>query len=67
VDLRYSAEDEAFRAHVRSWLEARLPVKRDTLADRRAWHAQLLAAGFVGMGWPREYGGGAARPVQRRF
>ena len=65
MDLTYSAEDEAFRAHVRSWLEARLPVKRDTLADRRAWHAQLLAAGFVGMGWPREYGGGAARPVQQ--
>ncbi len=65
MDLTYSPEDEAFRQHVRAWLAARLPVKRDTLANRRAWHAQLLAAGFVGMGWPREYGGGAARPVQQ--
>ena len=65
MDLTYSAEDEAFRQHVRQWLAARLPVKRDTLADRRAWHAQLLEAGFVGMGWPREYGGRAARPVQQ--
>jgi alkylation response protein AidB-like acyl-CoA dehydrogenase len=65
MDLTYSPEDEAFRQHVREWLAARLPVKRETLADRRAWHAQLLEAGFVGMGWPREYGGGAARPVQQ--
>jgi alkylation response protein AidB-like acyl-CoA dehydrogenase len=65
VDLTYSAEDEAFRQHVRGWLAARLPVEGKTLADRRAWHKQLLEAGFVGMGWPREYGGGAARPVQQ--
>ncbi len=65
MDLTYSAEDEAFRLHVRDWLAARLPVKRDTLADRRVWHAQLLEAGFVGMGWPSEYGGRAARPVQQ--
>jgi alkylation response protein AidB-like acyl-CoA dehydrogenase len=65
MDLTYSADDEAFRQHVRGWLAARLPVKRNTLADRRAWHAQLLEAGFVGMAWPREYGGRAARPVQQ--
>lgn len=65
MDLSVAPEDEAFRAHVRAWLQARLPVKRDTLADRRAWHRQLLEAGFVGMGWPREYGGREARPVQQ--
>jgi alkylation response protein AidB-like acyl-CoA dehydrogenase len=65
MDLTYSSDEEAFRQHVRAWLQARLPVKRDTLADRRAWHAQLLEAGFVGMGWPREFGGRAARPVQQ--
>ncbi|MBV9329792.1 MAG: acyl-CoA dehydrogenase family protein [Chloroflexi bacterium] len=65
MDLTYSTEDQAFRAHVRAWLAARLPVKCETLADRRAWHRQLLEAGFVGMGWPREYGGRGARPVQQ--
>jgi hypothetical protein len=65
VDLTYSTEDEAFRQHVRAWLAARLPVKRETLADRRAWHKQLLEAGFVGMGWPPELGGRGARPVQQ--
>src|SRR5215471_8345000 len=65
MDLTHTAEDDAFREHVRAWLEARLPVKRETLADRRAWHTQLLEAGFVGMGWPPEYGGRGARPVQQ--
>jgi alkylation response protein AidB-like acyl-CoA dehydrogenase len=65
MDLTYSPEDDAFRLRVRAWLRARLPVKRETLADRRAWHKQLLEAGFVGMGWPRELGGQAARPMQQ--
>jgi alkylation response protein AidB-like acyl-CoA dehydrogenase len=65
MDLAYSSDDEAFRQHVRSWLAARLPVKRDTLQDRRAWHKQLLEAGFVGIGWPRAYGGQEARPMQQ--
>jgi alkylation response protein AidB-like acyl-CoA dehydrogenase len=65
MDLTFSAQDEAFRQCVRSWLRSHLPVKRDTLADRRVWHAQLLEAGFVGMGWPQEYGGRAARPTEQ--
>lgn len=65
MDLTFTAEDEAFRRHVRTWLRERLPVKRDTLADRRAWHKQLLEAGFVAMGWPKEYGGRAARPTEQ--
>ena len=66
MDLTYTSEDEAFRQQVRAWLAARLPVNRETLADRRAWHKQLLEAGFVGMGWPREYGGQEARPWSKR-
>jgi alkylation response protein AidB-like acyl-CoA dehydrogenase len=65
MDLTYSVEDQGFREQVRTWLRAHLPVKRDTLADRRAWHKQLLEAGFVGMAWPREYGGRGARPIQQ--
>jgi alkylation response protein AidB-like acyl-CoA dehydrogenase len=65
MDLAYTAEDDAFRQHVRAWLRSRLPVKRDTLQARRAWHKQLLEAGFVGIGWPREYGGQDARPMQQ--
>ena len=65
MDLTYTPEDSAFREHVRCWLEARLPVKLKTLEDRQAWHRQLYEAGFVGMGWPKEYGGRAARPMEQ--
>jgi alkylation response protein AidB-like acyl-CoA dehydrogenase len=36
-----------------------------TAAERRAWHRQLYDAGYVGMGWPREYGGRGATPMQQ--
>ncbi len=65
MDLTFTPQDDAFREHVRSWLAARLPVKRATLEDRRAWHRQLYDAGFVGMAWPKEYGGRGARPMEQ--
>ncbi|HEU0169086.1 MAG TPA: acyl-CoA dehydrogenase family protein, partial [Chloroflexota bacterium] len=65
MDLTYTAEDQAFRDHVRSWLAAHLPVKTSNLAESRAWHKQLYDAGFVGMGWPKEYGGQEASPMQQ--
>ncbi|MBV8085661.1 MAG: acyl-CoA dehydrogenase family protein [Chloroflexi bacterium] len=65
MDLTYTAEDQAFREHVKSWLTAHLPVKTSNLAESRAWHKQLYDAGFVGMGWPKEYGGQEATPMQQ--
>src|SRR3954452_7699232 len=65
MDLTYTPEDVAFRQHVRRWLEAHLPVQLQTLDDRKAWHRQLYEAGFVGMGWPKEYGGRDARPMEQ--
>jgi len=66
LDLRYSPEDETFRQRARAWLAGNLPKKRlDTLEERRAWHRKLYEAGFVGMGWPKEYGGHDARPMEQ--
>src|SRR6266542_2031537 len=65
MDLTYTPEDVAFRQRVREWLDARLPVQLKTLEDRKAWHRTLYEAGFVGMGWPKEYGGRAARPMEQ--
>jgi len=66
MDLNYTPEDIAFRKQVRTWLEQNLP-KREirTLEDRRAWHRKLYEAGYLGMGWPKEYGGGGARPMEQ--
>ncbi len=66
MDLRYTAEDEAFRAQVRTWLSENAP--RDplqTISEKKAWHRKLYEAGYLGMGWPKAYGGREARPIEQ--
>jgi alkylation response protein AidB-like acyl-CoA dehydrogenase len=66
MDLNYTAEDIAFRQRVRQWLEENLPKEPlKTLEERRAWHRKLYEAGFIGMGWPKAYGGQEARPMEQ--
>jgi alkylation response protein AidB-like acyl-CoA dehydrogenase len=66
MDLNYSPEDLAFRDTTRRWFEAHTPRHElKTLAERKAWHGALYDAGYVGMGWPTEYGGGNATPMQQ--
>ena len=66
MDLNYTPEDIAFRKQVRAWLEQNLPrTEIKTLEERRAWHRKLYEAGYLGMGWPKEYGGGGARPMEQ--
>ena len=55
MDLRDTAEEAAFRAEVRAWLEANLPA-----GDLREWSRKLYEAGFIGLTWPTEYGGRGA-------
>jgi alkylation response protein AidB-like acyl-CoA dehydrogenase len=65
-ELTHTPEEEAFRAELRAWLASHLPsgpVPEDEEARRRfqrTWQHELAAAGFVGIQWPREYGGRAA-------
>jgi alkylation response protein AidB-like acyl-CoA dehydrogenase len=65
MDLNYSPEDQAFRQHARAWFAAHPAGPLDTLDQRKAWQRTLYEAGFVGMGWPREYGGQGARPMEQ--
>ena len=70
MDLSYSAEDEAFRAEIRTWLEDNLTgefagVKglggpgneHEAIPERLAWNRHLAAHGWTGVGWPEEHGG----------
>jgi alkylation response protein AidB-like acyl-CoA dehydrogenase len=68
MELSYSKEDEAFRKEVRNWLKHNLPKKDKSISDlmphdpervKRAkeWQRKLYNAGYVAMGWPKEYGG----------
>jgi alkylation response protein AidB-like acyl-CoA dehydrogenase len=65
VDLNFAPEDERFRLHVRQWFAEHPPGPLNTLDQKKAWQRKLYEAGFVGMGWPREYGGQAARPMEQ--
>jgi alkylation response protein AidB-like acyl-CoA dehydrogenase len=69
MDLRDTPEEAAFRAELRSWLEENLPddlqghrggAARFDGPEMRAWSRALYDAGYVGLTWPEEYGGGGA-------
>ena len=66
MDLNPTAEDRAFRTEVRRWLETNVPTGDvKTLDERKAWHRKLYEAGYVGMLWPKEYGGWGRTPMQQ--
>jgi alkylation response protein AidB-like acyl-CoA dehydrogenase len=70
VDLTPTAEEEAFRAEVRGWLEANRPGPEpddedDAFAFRRDWQRKLYDAGWVGVAWPTEYGGRGASLIEQ--
>src|SRR6266516_8198950 len=66
MDLTLSPEDRAFRDETRAWFAANDPrTELKTLPERRAWHRTMYEAGYVGLGWPKEYGGRGASPMQQ--
>jgi alkylation response protein AidB-like acyl-CoA dehydrogenase len=67
VDFELDQSEKAFRDEVRAWLKANAPkddsseTSQGTLiANRRAWQKKLNEAGYVGITWPKEYGGRGA-------
>lgn len=71
MDLRFSPEDEQYRLQLRQWLEDHMPsepspAEQDAaFAYRRAWQRQLCEGGWVGIHWPKAYGGQGATLVQQ--
>src|SRR5881397_3343132 len=66
MDLTLSPEDRAFRDQARAWFSANVPrAELKTLAERRACHRTMYDAGYVGMGWPKEYAGRGPTPMQQ--
>ena len=62
-----------FRAELRAWLaanitdefrEKRTMTFQEKVAVRRAWQKKLFEAGWIGIGWPQEYGGRGASLMQ---
>ena len=71
MDFHYTAEQEHFRQELRGWLADNLPhdlcvddptdervaPDRATFERRVAWQRTMFEAGWVGIAWPKEYGG----------
>jgi len=81
MDFRFSAEDEAFRQELRAWLEKNRPEQssadnddhtdfmhegsKDQWQRRLNWHRKMHSGGWVGISWPKEYGGRGATLTQQ--
>jgi alkylation response protein AidB-like acyl-CoA dehydrogenase len=76
MDFAASPADERFRRELRAWLAANRPARPERVphdeaslaaevAFLRDWQRRLHAAGYVGLLWPREYGGRGAPPTQQ--
>jgi alkylation response protein AidB-like acyl-CoA dehydrogenase len=79
MDFEWAAEHEAFRREFRGWLAKHLPTElclddasddrvasdRETFEKRRAWQKTMHDAGWVGITWPREYGGRGLGLIER--
>jgi alkylation response protein AidB-like acyl-CoA dehydrogenase len=76
MDFDLTREERAFRDEVRAWLHANRPDWADagddedadsaTWLERRvAWQRKLHEAGYIGLNWPREYGGRGATLMEQ--
>src|SRR5512143_3117483 len=79
MDFTYTEEQEAFRAELRGWLTAnltddlriedptdgRVAPDRETFERRREWQKRMYAAGWVGISWPKAYGGRGATLMEQ--
>jgi alkylation response protein AidB-like acyl-CoA dehydrogenase len=73
--VRFSPEDEEFRARVREWLAANVSPglrgaggpgrEHESFDERIAWNRRLAAAGWTCLGWPEAAGGSGATIEQQ--
>src|SRR5215813_6875676 len=79
MDFQSAPEQEALRKDFRSWLADNLPrdlrvddpvddrvaSTREMFERRLAWQKTMHKAGWVGIAWPKEYGGRGASIIER--
>ena len=76
MDLAFTAEEQQFRDDVRAWVAANLPadiahkvhnalhLSRD---DMQRWAKILGSKGWLGHGWPKEFGGPGWNAIQKHL
>ena len=76
MDFSYTAQHQRFRNELRAWLAANLPpgwgkeVHEPTDEDERAqfrlaWERKLHDGQWIGLNWPKEYGGRGATQIEQ--
>jgi alkylation response protein AidB-like acyl-CoA dehydrogenase len=77
MDLNLTPEEQRFRDEFRAWLQANVPEgwaasgERDPESSEerfdflRAWQRNMYEGGWVGIHWPKEYGGRGASLIEQ--
>jgi len=78
MDFEFTPEQEAFRRQLRAWLEANVPpglradpsgsvtaANREVFEQRREFQKKLYEDRWIGIWWPREYGGRGAGLIEQ--
>lgn len=75
MDFRDSPAEAEFRARVHAWLAGHLPHFQERyraagdgeerLRAAADWQRELFEGGYGALGWPEEFGGRAASPIER--
>jgi alkylation response protein AidB-like acyl-CoA dehydrogenase len=72
MDLTESPAEQAFREELRSWMAANAPAPfvgnthgLEYIEYLRKWQRTLADGGWLGITWPKEYGGRGLSPVEQ--
>ncbi|MDZ4162477.1 MAG: acyl-CoA dehydrogenase family protein [Burkholderiales bacterium] len=76
MDLAFTPEEQAFREEVRHWVRTHLPADiahkvhhalRLSRDDMQRWAKILGSRGWLGFGWPKQFGGPGWTAVQKHL
>jgi alkylation response protein AidB-like acyl-CoA dehydrogenase len=74
MELAFTAEQEAFRAEARAWIDQAMPedIRAKAAIDApfeheeiMRWHRILYQKGWSAFNWPKQYGGAGLDPTSR--
>ena len=76
MDLAFTSEEQAFRDEIRAWVRASLPAEishkvhnalRLSRDDQQGWAKIQGKKGWLGYGWPKQFGGPGWNAVQKHL
>ena len=76
MDLAFTPEEQTFRKEIRTWVKANLPAEisnkvhnamRLSRDDMQNWAKILGKKGWLGWGWPEQFGGPGWNAIQKHL